>query len=94
MDRLSPFGLVGLALFGIVFYSHPEQVPVVLNKTASVLFPVWLGYWADRLTSPYARPDKLACAPAMPDSDIAFAAAMLRRAIIMGSVVVAYAMAL
>lgn len=94
MDRLSPFAGIGVILFGVVFYWHPEQFMVVMNKTASVLFPVWLGYWADRLTSPYARPDKLAEPPAMPASDMAFAAAMLRRAIIMGSVILAYAMAL
>lgn len=94
MDRLMTFALPGLAMFGIIFYYHPEQFMVVLNKTASVMFPVWLGYWADRLTSPYARPDKLMESPAMPASDLAFSAAMIRRAIIMAAVITAYAKAL
>ncbi len=94
INRMWKIAIAGCAAFAWVFIMHPEQIAVTLNKLALVLVSASLGYWIDRVTAPYARPDKLAQAPAMPDSDVAFAAAMQRRAIIMAATMLAFAMGL
>ena len=94
MNRMWKIAIVGGIAFAWVFTTHPAQIAVTLNKLALVLVSASLGYWIDRVTAPYARPDKLADAPAMPDSDVAFAAAMQRRAIIMAATMLAFAMGL
>lgn len=94
MNRMWKFAIAGLLAFAWVFITHPEQMAVTLNKLALVLVSASLGYWIDRVTAPYARPDKLAEAPAMPDSDVAFGAAMQRRSIIMAATMIAFSMGL
>ena len=78
---------ISIPLILIVAFISPQKIELLVNKTVMITFSAWLGYRIDRGLFPYARPDRLAEAPAMPDSDLAFAAAMLRRAIIVAACV-------
>ena len=88
---------VGLAAMLAVI--SPQQLPVAGYKLALVTMAAYLGYWIDRWCFPYARPDSFLVAAdwradAKPAQDQAnhpvvagceqiFAAAMLRRALVM-----------
>ncbi len=81
----------------------PYQLPVTLYKLSLITTGAWVAYWLDRSFFPYARPGCFiqwgaspGCAGvvlAMTEVQVlAFAAAMLRRALIIAAVVIAVAL--
>ena len=90
--------LAGILAAGVALLS-PAQVPVAAYKLALVSIAGYLGYWLDRWCFPYARPDSFLVAadwradnkptadrannPVVPGCEQVYAAAMLRRALIM-----------
>ncbi|MGD9611238.1 MAG: putative holin [Desulfovibrionaceae bacterium] len=108
--RMAGCGLGAVALLALVVILSPQQGPVALYKLSLVLAAGYAGYWLDRWAFPYARPDGyLAVAnwrnavqgqageadiPVAPYHVIPFAAAMLRRAVIMGSCMLAVGLGL
>lgn len=87
----------------------PAQLPVVLYKAVLIALAAVLAYWLDRALFPYARPDsyleqdwRLGTDEPVDDADypiverylVAFCVAQLRRAIIVGAVVIGVAMGL
>lgn len=103
--RLFWWQIATLVLFVAVLFLRPQDVPLTLYKLSLLTLAVLLAYWADRELFPYARPDQFMALPFSPGSPyvpersvpvelrIVFAAAMLRRAIIIGACVVAVALA-
>lgn len=94
--------LAALALLAVIAWANPAQLPVVLYKVGLVAQGIALGYWADRALFPYARPDSYlardwrlgtplpegdADYPIVPQYVRAFCTAQLRRALIVGAVV-------
>jgi len=107
LPRTTSWLLAAAALLGLIAALSPAQLPVVLYKTALIALAAVLGYWLDRMLFPYARPDGYLerdwrggtdqpeyCAdyPIVRDHHWVFAAALLRRAIIVGAVVLGVAM--
>ena len=100
--------LAALLLVAIAIVA-PPQLPVVLYKASLIALAAVLGYWLDRALFPYARPDGYLYAdwrygteepegasdfPVLHDYHLVFCAAMLRRAIVVGTVVIGVAMGL
>ena len=88
--RMAEWLGVALVLLAVLAYTAPQQIPVFIYKANLVAFFAFLGYWIDRRLFPYGRPDKIN----NPYSEIRFALATVRRAIIVGAVVLAGALAL
>lgn len=103
LSRLTPRMLACLVLAvclaaGVAVLS-PAQLPVAAYKLCLVCIAGYLGYWLDRWTFPYGRPDSYLAAadwraekgaaadaanhPVAPGCEQIYAAAMLRRALIM-----------
>lgn len=59
----------------------PAPHHVALHKANLVSIGAWMGYWIDRAIAPYGRPDVFLC---VAGKELVFAAAMLRRAVIVG----------
>lgn len=78
--------LFALLLIVLVAAASPQQLPVILYKVALVMLAPCLLYWVDRWLFPYARPDKFLTADGqvMVNHKRVFAAALIRRAIIIG----------
>ena len=93
-SRMIIWLIISIPLILIVAFISPQKIDLLIYKAVLITFSAWLGYRIDRGLFPYARPDRLSEAPAMPDSDLAFAAAMLRRAIIVAASVLAMAVGL
>ncbi len=101
--RLFYLFLFNLALIGIIFAIAPQQAPVTLYKLSLVTLAGLVGYWLDRAIFPYARPDafvkykQVAFKQSFPftetivhkDLEFVFAAALIRRAIIIGCAMLA-----
>jgi len=103
LSRLTPRMLACLVLTGIlvagVALLSPAQLPVAAYKLSLLSIAGYLGYWLDRWTFPYARPDSFLTAanwraekqpaaekanhPVVPGCEQVYAASMLRRALIM-----------
>jgi hypothetical protein len=108
--RMVVCGFVALTLLALVVFLSPQQGPVALYKLSLVLAAGYAGYWLDRWAFPYARPDSylqipnwrkviagqesLADNPVAEGHAIPFAAAMLRRAVIMGACMLAVGLGL
>ena len=108
--RMAGCGLGAVALLALVVILSPQQGPVALYKLSLVLAAGYAGYWLDRWSFPYARPDSylqfpnwrkvdvgqmlLADNPVADGHAIPFAAAMLRRAVVMGSCMLAVGLGL
>lgn len=75
----------------VLWLSAPQQLPVVTYKLALIALFAYDGYWIDRTLFPYARPHDFM---ANSCDQAAFNAAQLRRAIIVGAVILAGALAL
>jgi hypothetical protein len=101
--RMAGWLYVSLALALAILLLAPYQLPVTLYKLSLITSGAWLGYWLDRALFPYARPGcfiQWGASPGGPGvvlsmTDVqvkAFAAAMLRRALIIAAVVVAVAL--
>ncbi|MGF6658876.1 hypothetical protein QF000_000520 [Paraburkholderia atlantica] len=101
------YALLCLALIALI---SPLQLPVVLYKLSLISVAVLAAYLLDRSLFPYARPDgylktdwedgqaksteEPADYPVAAGYELVFAAAMLRRAIIVAAVVLGVAMGL
>lgn len=109
LPRGTLFGLLTLALLVCIALVSPQQLPVVLYKAALITLAGVLGYWLDRAFFPYARPDsylskdwRLGTLEPEGDADYpialgyheSFRTAQLRRAIVVGAVVLAAAVGL
>lgn len=97
--RMSGWLYVSVALALAIVLIAPYQLPVTLYKLSLITTSAWLGYWLDRALFPYARPGCFiawAASPGAagkvldltPHQALAFAAAMLRRALIIAAVVI------
>lgn len=101
LPRLSGWLIATIVLLLLILALAPQQLPVSLYKLSLVGTAGVAGYWLDRELFPYARPDTWlvkpfsAGAPYVPDyaiqpgAELIFAAAMLRRAIIVGAAMLA-----
>lgn len=98
--------VVLLALIAVI---SPVQLPVVLYKAALVALAVVMGYWLDRALFPYARPDGFlerdwrlgtdepefgADYRVVKGYETVYSLAMLRRAVLVGVVIVGIALGL
>lgn len=97
--RMAGWLYVSLLLVAGILLVAPYQLPVTLYKLSLITVGAWLGYWLDRALFPYARPGCLIQWQASPGAAgaglalslpqaVAFAAALLRRALIVAAVVV------
>lgn len=78
---------MAILLLAVIALVAPQQLPVTIYKLSLVTLGSVAGYWVDRELFPYARPDCFT--PDCTDSfDLAFAAAMIRRAIIVAAFVI------
>ena len=105
--RNSIFILLAIALLALIALVSPVQLPVVAYKAALITLAAVLGYWLDRVLFPYARPDSYLFRDwrhgtdepvgdvdfpvAKPEYIRAFCVAQIRRAIIVGCVVIGVA---
>lgn len=107
--RMAGWLLAAVVLVIAIAQTSPQQLPVAVYKVALVSLAAVVGYWLDRSLFPYARPDGYLtrdwrCSEGSCDYDadhsiaagygVVFAAAMLRRAIIVGAVVSGVALGL
>lgn len=79
LPRMSDWLFVTVLLVGLIAWISPQQLPVSLYKLSLITMSAVVGYWIDRSLFPYARPDEVR----LTDSTER-AAAMLRRAMIVG----------
>lgn len=85
--RLSNWGIVSvLGLAGIALIAA-SQLPVILLKVTLVAIGATVGYWIDRALYPYARPHEA-------NAGKPSTSAMLRRAIIVGAVILSISLGL
>lgn len=104
--RNSLFLLLAVLLLAAIAIVAPPQLPVVLYKAALIALAAVLGYWLDRVLFPYARPDGYlqtdwrhgtdepqyeADYPVVPDHRVEFCVSQIRRAIVVGFVVLGVA---
>lgn len=85
--RLLGWAAVALALTVLVWLMAPQQLPVTVYKLSLVSAAAVAGYWLDRSLFPYARPDDVL--EALGHTSLSFAAAMLRRAIVVAAAMLA-----
>ena len=105
--RNSLFLVLAVLLLAVIAMVSPVQLPVVLYKAALIALAAVIGYWLDRALFPYARPDSFLwrdwrMGTDEPEGDVdypvasadymaAYCAAQLRRAIVVGCVVLGVA---
>lgn len=105
--RNSLFIVLAVLLLAVIAMVSPVQLPVVLYKAALIALAAVIGYWLDRALFPYARPDSFLWrdwrkGTDEPEGDVdypvasadymaAYCAAQLRRAIVVGCVVLGVA---
>ena len=101
ISRQGPMLAAAALSLSAVALIAPEQIGVIMLKVSIVTAFAALGYYVDRAAFPYARPHMLlAERKTLPrDEDRieaaeAFRAAMIRRAIVIGAVVLAGSLAL
>jgi hypothetical protein len=108
--RLLVCSVAAALLVGALALVSPVQLPVMLYKLALVLLAGYVGYWLDRWLFPYARPDgylsrewrahdgtypdDAADFAVVPGYEHIFAAALLRRALIVLGVMLAVGLGL
>ena len=107
--RMAEWWLMAAVLIQVIALISPQQLPVALYKLALIALAAVLGYWLDRSLFPYARPDgylthdwRHSCDAQDGDADFRiasgyhwpFCVAMLRRALLVGAVIVGVAMGL
>lgn len=101
--RMSGWLYVSVGLAVATLFVAPYQFPVTLYKLSLITVGAWLGYWLDRSLFRGAQPGALlewqqledgraAPLPLTREQAIAYAAAMLRRALIIAAVVIAVAL--
>lgn len=104
--RTTTWLVLAVLLLACIAIVAPPQLPVVLYKACLVALAAVLGYWLDRALFPYARPDGYLVrdwryGTDEPEGDVdfpvvlayirVFTAAMIRRALIVGAVVLGVA---
>lgn len=109
IPRLLGWAIAAALLVIVIALLSPQQLPVALYKLSLVSLAAVVGYWLDRSLFPYARPDSYlerdwrdgtdepigdADYRVVPGHTRAFCAAMIRRAILVGAVVLAVALGL
>lgn len=104
LKRLLGWQLTALLLLAVIALVSPQQLPVVIYKIALITLAAVLGYWLDRSLFPKAalgqylihEPALMAQGeyPVKPGYHRIFAAALIRRAIIVAAVCLAVAMGL
>ena len=107
--RNSLFLLLAVALLALLAVVKPADVPVALYKLTLISLAAVIGYWLDRALFPYARPDSYlrkdwrlgtdepeddADYPVCPNYWREFCTAQIRRAIVVGCVVLGVAQGL
>ena len=107
--RSSLFLVLAVLLLACIAVVSPVQLPVALYKLTLIALAAVIGYWLDRALFPYARPDsylerdwRRGTTEPEGDADFrvvsgyepVFMAAMLRRAVVVGCVVIGVAMGL
>lgn len=100
--RLFAWVLFSTLVFAGLFFMHPQQAEVAYYKITLVIGAAVLGYWLDRSSFPYARPDgylkdfwqkgtkepiNAADYEVVAEYRTIFALVMLRRALIMAAVI-------
>jgi hypothetical protein len=96
--RLLPCLLLVVGLAAALSVVSPQQLPVALYKLSLVTLAGYLGYWLDRWAFPYARPDSFLAAAdwrsergavqgqanhaVVPGCEQIYAAAQIRRALV------------
>lgn len=85
LPRMTDWIIVTILLTLLIYFLAPQQLPVSLYKLSLITTAAVVGYWIDRSLFPYARPDN----PSIQPYDMIIAAAMLRRAIIVGCAMLA-----
>lgn len=109
LPRATLFALLAAALLIGIAMVSAQQLPVVLYKASLITLAAVLGYWLDRALFPYARPDGYLSkdwrlGTFEPEGDVdypvvlgyhgVYRTAQLRRAIVVGAVVLAAAVGL
>ncbi len=90
LPRLFGWLVLAVLLLAAVWLLAPQQLPVSLYKLSLVCVAAVVGYRLDRGLFPYARPDKfLTWASTEPVWAVPFAAAMLRRALVVSAAMLA-----
>lgn len=105
--RNSLFLLVAVLLLAVIVAVYPDKFAVVVYKAALIALAAVIGYWLDRALFPYARPDSFLWrdwrkGTDEPEGDVdypvagnnymaAYCVAQLRRAIVVGCVVLGVA---
>lgn len=109
LPRSTVWLLASLVLLLVLALMSPQQLPIALYKLTLIALAAVVGYWVDRGLFPYARPDGYLVrdwryGTDEPEGDVdfpvcgpyhrVFTAAMLRRALIVGAVVIGVALGL
>lgn len=83
--------LLAVILLAVVWQLNPEQGPVIVNKLALVHLFAYAGYRIDRWAFPYARPDKFLtdAGEVKVNHKRVFASAQIRRALVIGTAMLA-----
>ncbi|HAT1683673.1 TPA: hypothetical protein I8Y21_004428 [Klebsiella oxytoca] len=102
--RLWGWLAAAVVLFLVIAAVSPQQLPVVVYKLSLITLAAVLGYWLDRSLFPKARPGQfqkhvpplmdVGRYPVETGCHLVFAAALVRRAIIVAAVCLAVAMGL
>lgn len=107
--RLFSWILLSGLLFAGLYFISPQQAMVAYYKFALVIAAGVVGYWFDRAMFPYSRPDGYlknfwqqgsdepidgADYEVVQEYNLVFAATMIRRAIIVGSTILAVSLGL
>jgi len=107
--RSTTWGLIAVTLLMGLALLSPAQLPVALYKITLIALAAVVGYWIDRAIAPYSRPDSYLHRdwrygtdepvgsvdyPVVDGYQLLFAAAMLRRAVIIAAVVLGVALGL
>ena len=79
--RMDDWLMYSLVLTTLIAWLAPHQLLVTAYKLSLIALAAVCGYWIDRSTFPYARPDDLL----IEKSEAKFAYAMQRRALIMAA---------
>ena len=98
LPRLSIWLVFSVALMAWLGFIQPQQLQVVLYKALLVFSAAVIGYWIDRSLFSYSRPHIYltpgSCILFKPNQQLVFAAAMIRRALIIVAVILGMALGL
>ena len=92
--RMSGWLLVTLLLVAAIAVTAPQLLLVSFYKLSLITSAAWVAYWIDRSLFPYARPDCYLSefGQPVPEHRVVFAAAQVRRAIIIAAAMIGVAL--